>query len=159
MNPRKLMTITKVASSAQITGQSCSPYSHAKTAGDVSTATKVAARVSRRHSVCSAICSAARCGPRSVLSRSAIGPLPEYCGQGLFTDQDVQINLDLLPGSPGLPVGAATAGRCGVYRARSLRSSLAAALVVATMCAVPASAAAAPELTPCRGRSEEHTSE
>src|SRR5689334_9304420 len=147
MNPRKLMTITKVASSAQIRGQSCSPYSQAKTAGDVSTATKVAARVSRRHSVCSAICSAARCGPRSVLSRSAIGPLPEYCGRGLFTDQDVQINLDLSPGPVGRPAGAATEGRCGVYRAPSLRSSFAAALAVAALSALPASAAAAPELT------------
>jgi len=41
-----------------------------------------------------------------------------------------------------------------VYRARSLRSSLAAAAVVAALCVVPATAAAAPALTPCRGQED-----
>jgi pimeloyl-ACP methyl ester carboxylesterase len=41
-----------------------------------------------------------------------------------------------------------------VYRARSLRRSLAAAALVAALVAAPASAEAAPALTPCRGQAE-----
>jgi pimeloyl-ACP methyl ester carboxylesterase len=43
---------------------------------------------------------------------------------------------------------------CAVYRARSLRSSLAVAALAAALVVAPASAVAAPALTPCRGQSE-----
>src|SRR3954454_6278236 len=68
MKPRNATTKTIVPTSAQSRGQSCCTWKNAKVTGLVSTATKVAARVRRRHSRCSASCSASRLRPYRCLS-------------------------------------------------------------------------------------------